>query len=109
MFEILVNQMIRLCQQRGCIIFHPTQVRESYLQLVDNLLEAIPVGICTYAVVINLRFKFIEVEAASGKMKQHYSHPSSTIHSRLWFMAVDTEQASVPVACITSQCSLFQC
>ena len=28
--------------QRGYIILHPAQVRESYLQLVDNLLEAIP-------------------------------------------------------------------
>ena len=42
MFEILVNPMLKLCQQRGYIILHPAQVRESYLQLVNNLLEAIP-------------------------------------------------------------------
>ena len=42
MFGILVNQMLKLCQQKGYIIFHPAQVRESYLKLVDNLLEAIP-------------------------------------------------------------------
>ena len=28
--------------QRGYIILHLAQVRENYLQLVDNLLEAIP-------------------------------------------------------------------
>lgn len=33
--------MIKLCQQRSRMISHSAQVRESYLQLVDNLMEAI--------------------------------------------------------------------